>query len=301
MFPIEDRRDVLGAPFVRTGLLPAPGKAPECEHFRGRLAEPTIRRQGIHHVAQDRVVDAVADKAHDKVPKQLADEARRPALREVGEAEIAARDDQIVQIAVGGVLGQQAVEIHQSIPALLGDGQQRGLESFRSRSTVPDRVLEQPVEIGRDQPGATLRRFRQSQQRLVRGGGIWGRHVRIEDLGDLLAHGPAISHVIRLEQTHGRVITPGLDRGGLHRTRDDLQAGIEFVHQLGKPRQAGRIGYSGATEEDDAAFFVRLQQALGHIRTSPHKLHLGYPQLSCTRPLGPRPAPAQPKQAHFAR
>ena len=65
-----------------------------------------------------------------------------------------------------------------------------------------------------------------------------------------------------------------LDRFFLHSVRSDMQVVIDPFDQFGEARQTGRIRNAGATEQDNAAFLMRLKQPLRNIRTISDELHV---------------------------
>ena len=89
-YAIEDCRYAFGLPFVfLTALLPRLALTQGPDLWRNFPQHP-IGRQRVHHVAQNRVVNAVAYEADNVVSKQLTQEPGGPALRKVSEAKIAA-------------------------------------------------------------------------------------------------------------------------------------------------------------------------------------------------------------------
>ena len=120
---VEDWCYVLGGPSPLGGCFLTLGIDSEREHFWRGLAQEAVRGEGIRHVAQHGIVEAVADKAHGVVAKQLADKPCGPTLREVGKAKVSTGENESLEIAGRGIFCQQAVEIDQSVPALLGNGE----------------------------------------------------------------------------------------------------------------------------------------------------------------------------------
>ena len=81
---VEDGRDILGPPFVRPLFFLSFGITTEREHLGWRLTKQAVGGQSVHHVTQHRIVDAITNEADGVITEKLADEARRPALGEVG-------------------------------------------------------------------------------------------------------------------------------------------------------------------------------------------------------------------------
>ena len=100
VFTVKDRRDVPGAPFILARFFLTFRETAECKHLRRRLAEQAVSRQSVHHIAQHRIVEAVTDKTNAIAAKQFAYKPRGPAFGEIGQAEIAAGDNQAVQFAL---------------------------------------------------------------------------------------------------------------------------------------------------------------------------------------------------------
>ncbi len=106
---IEDGRYILDSPLPLRILRSPVGESSKCEVLSCRFAQLSIRGKSVHHVSHYWVADAVADKAHNEIPKQLADEARCPAFSEVREAEVTAGDHEPIEVALRGLFRQQPV------------------------------------------------------------------------------------------------------------------------------------------------------------------------------------------------
>ena len=100
IFTVKDWRDVPGPPFVLALFFLAFRETAERKHLWRRLAEQAVSRQRVHDIAQHRIVEAVTDKTNAVAAKQFAYKPRGPTFGEVGQAKIAAGDDQAVQFAL---------------------------------------------------------------------------------------------------------------------------------------------------------------------------------------------------------
>ena len=64
------------------------------------LAKNSISREGIHHVPNYRILDAISDKQNGESPEYLTDEPAGPAFGQVGRAEIRACKNERMAIGV---------------------------------------------------------------------------------------------------------------------------------------------------------------------------------------------------------
>ncbi|MNM92971.1 hypothetical protein D3C81_1053280 [compost metagenome] len=126
-----------------------------------------------------------------------------------------------------------------------------------------DLLFEQTVEVGSDQPRASIASPGQVQQSLVGCGcsgrtQVWRENAR---------HSPpnSLTPDFSLKQPHRGVVLLGLNCRLLHRTRERRQTAIKLVYQSTKSRQACRIGDACPTKEHHAPFLVCLQQTFGNV------------------------------------
>ena len=104
-YVVENGHDALGFPFDGYPVLLPWLAITQRPGLRRDFAQHPVGRQCIHHVAQHRVVDAVAYKADHIVVEQLTHKTCCPALCEIGQAEITAGDHQTAQGRVVHLFG----------------------------------------------------------------------------------------------------------------------------------------------------------------------------------------------------
>lgn len=128
------------------------------------FTEHPISRQRIHHVAQYRVVNAVAHEADHVVAEQLAHEAGCPALREVGQAKVAAGDYQTIQGGIVRFFRQQPMQVDKPVPAaVFRNWQHRRCIGLERLARALGCHMKDAVKVSSDQPNGTFAATRQAQ------------------------------------------------------------------------------------------------------------------------------------------
>ena len=188
VFAVQDGRDVLRPPLVGVFVFLAFRATAEGERLQGWLAQQAVRGKRIGHVAQYRVVDAVTNEADGVIAEQFAHESRCPALGQVGTAEITAGDDEVIQITMGGIVRQQAVQIDEAVPTFLRNGQHRGLTTSDFGAPCGNDFLKQPVEVRGHESHPFVAVTAERQQCCLCGRRIRPVEVRGENLRQSLTH-----------------------------------------------------------------------------------------------------------------
>src|ERR1017187_2156082 len=140
------------------------------------LAKSSISREGIHHVPNYGVFNAVPDEQYGESPEQLADKPTCPPLGQVRCAEIRAREYEGTAIRVSIV--DQPMEVDHGIPnPQFGNWEVRGR---LNGCTWSRGELESPVKVGGDEAADSIPCSSEGEQCFV--GGKRRAHIQMQRL-----------------------------------------------------------------------------------------------------------------------